>query len=445
LERVARESFEPAVAHQILSAYRRLLENPTDADQAGNLGMILQAYGKYEPAAICYRYAVERAPQTFRWWYYLGNVQTWLGEYDSGSTSLRKALALNANYLPGHVRLADVLVSSGENDEALDLYRKVIASKPHSSAAHLGLGRLLATQGDLDGAIASLSRASELRSHFAAAEYALAMAYRKKGELERARTHLERFQQSQQRSQHSDDPLLEAVASMYAGALTRFAAGSALAQEGKVREAIAEFEAAVEKNPKLVVAHVNLIAMYGQLNQPGNAEKHYKAAVEADPGWVEAYYNWGLLLVNQSRKGEATAVFRKAVELNPHYADAHVQLGILLEEKGEQDQAQHHYLLALESIPGHRQARYLAGVQNLRAGNFKEAIALLEGALEPEDARTPLCMQALAFAYEGAGQRARAIHYLTEARRRASAAGLQQFVSQVERDISRIAAEASRK
>jgi tetratricopeptide (TPR) repeat protein len=441
LEAISHEQFEPAVGRQIQRAYESLLADPADAERAGTLGMILQAYGKYQLAGICYRYASAQAPKTFRWAYYLGNIEAWLGESDRAVATLERAIALERNYAPARVRLADLLFSLGRPAEALSLYREVITEKPDFPAAHLGLGKALAADGNLDGAIRSLARACELNQHDAQAQYALAMAYRKKGDAEKARVHLERFARAKQRPQRSGDPLLDAVTSLYAGALTRFAAGSVFAQQGKLKEAAAEFEAALGVNPSLVVAHVNLIAMYARLGLADKAGQHFRAAVALDPGWVEAHYNWGLFLARQKRGVEAAAAFRKAVDLNPHYPDAHVQLGLLLEEAGRHAEAQRHYNLALESAPRHQQARYLAGVQLVRSGRFREAIDLLAGTLEPESARTPICMQALALAYAGAGDRERAIHYLNEARQRAVSSGMDQFAAQLDRDLARIKRE----
>lgn len=57
LQEIRQEEFEPAIGEQIRSAYDQALHNTRDAEVVGRLGMILQCYGKYEPAEICYRRA----------------------------------------------------------------------------------------------------------------------------------------------------------------------------------------------------------------------------------------------------------------------------------------------------------------------------------------------------------------------------------------------------
>jgi hypothetical protein len=69
--------FMPSVGEQIRFAYEQALHNTRDADVVGRLGMVLQCYGKYEPAEICYRRAWGLSPHTFRWVYYLGNIEAY--------------------------------------------------------------------------------------------------------------------------------------------------------------------------------------------------------------------------------------------------------------------------------------------------------------------------------------------------------------------------------
>jgi tetratricopeptide (TPR) repeat protein len=241
------------------------------------------------------------------------------------------------------------------------------------------------------------------------------MAYRKTGHSEKARDHLARYERVKLLPQPSEDSFMDAVKALYAGGLSHFAKGSALAREGRAGEAAAEFESALGVNPGLVMAHVNLIAMYGQIGQIAKAEQHFRIAVELDPGWVEAYYNWGLLLVRQRRTAEAAQAFGKAVELNPNYADAHAELAALDESAGRDQEAQRHCRLALESDPNHRQARYLLGRSLIRTGRMEEAIGHLLRTIQAEDRKTPVCMQMLAVAYQRSGDRERAAYYLREA------------------------------
>jgi Tfp pilus assembly protein PilF len=210
----------------------------------------------------------------------------------------------------------------------------------------------------------------------------------------------------------------------------------------KLQEAAAAFESALKVNPRMGIAHVNLIAIYGELNLPERAEQHYRDSVRLDPGWVEAQYNWGMFLFRQGRKEEAAEAFTRAVQLNPNYADAQAQLGLALEETGRPEEAEGHYRLALESNPAQRQAQYLLGRSLTRAGRFGEAISYLLETVQVEDVKTPVCMQLLAIAYERAGDLGRAVYYTRQARERAVSLKMHQLAAQLQRDLDRLAATA---
>jgi tetratricopeptide (TPR) repeat protein len=117
LQEIRQEEFEPAIGEQIRLAYEQALRNTSDAEPVGRLGMILQCYGKYEPAEICYRRARGLAPHAFRWAYYLGNIEAWLGKNQDAVNHVREALTLDESYNPARVRLGQLLFESGETQE----------------------------------------------------------------------------------------------------------------------------------------------------------------------------------------------------------------------------------------------------------------------------------------------------------------------------------------
>jgi tetratricopeptide (TPR) repeat protein len=438
LQEIRQEEFEPAIGEQIRSAYDQALHNTRDAEVVGRLGMILQCYGKYEPAEICYRRAWGLAPHTLRWVYYLGNIEAWLGRNQDAVRHIRESLTIEESYNPARVRLGQLLFESGDTQQSMTLFEESIRKNPRLAAAHLGLGRVLAASGNWPGAIASYRRSCGIFQNYAAAHYALGLAYRKNGDVAKAREQLELYELFKETPQPSEDPLMDEVKSLYAGGLTHFAKGSSLAREGKTTEAAAEFESALRVNPRLIMAHVNLIAMYGEQGQLDKAEQHFREASALDPGWAEAYYNWGLLLMRRQRTTEADEAFRKAITANPHYADAHVELGQLLDEAGRMTEAQQHFRLALEDAPANRQTHYLFGLSLIRTGQYSEAIAQLLETIKVEDEKTPICMQALAAAYQRAGDLKSAAHYTREARQRALSRNMTALAEQLQQDLVRL-------
>jgi len=442
LQEIQQEEFEPSVGEQIRLAYQESLQNPQDAELVGRLGMILQCYRKYELAAICYRRAWGLSPRSFRWTYYLGTVEELLGKTQQAIDHVREALKIDEHYAAAHVRLGQLLFESGDLQQSMHEYDESIRQNRSLASAHLGRGRILAASGNWSGAIESCRRACDLFHDYAAAHYALGMAYGKLGDKTNELEQLEIYQRLKKVPPPSEDALMDAVTSLYVGGNTYFENGFSLAQQGRTRQASIEFEYALKVNPRLMMAHVNLIAMYGALGMPDKAEKHFREAVRLDPGWAELYYNWGLLLYRERKLVEAEETLKKAIEVNPHYANAHVELGQLLDEAGLTGEAQQHFRLALEDAPYNRQAHYLFGCSLIHTGQFEDAITQLLETIKVEDDKTPLCMQALATAYLSAGDVKQALRYTQQARESAALHKMDELVAQLQKDIDRLSSEA---
>ena len=122
LEQLPREEFEPAIGNQIRLAYEEALHHPRDAEVVGRLGMILQCYGKYELAEICYRRALGLAAHSFRWTYYLGNIEAWVGKSQESISHIREVLTIDESYTPARVRLGQLLFESGDNHPSMQIY-----------------------------------------------------------------------------------------------------------------------------------------------------------------------------------------------------------------------------------------------------------------------------------------------------------------------------------
>jgi tetratricopeptide (TPR) repeat protein len=441
LQQLERDDFEPAVGEQIRLAYKKTIENPQDAELVGGLGMILQCYHKYELAELCYRRASALSPRSMNWIYYLGNLLGLRGKTQDAIHEIREALKIDDAYTPARVRLAQLLFESGELQNSLEEYQKSLQQNSTLATAYLGLGRLQAAQGAWADAIASYQKACSLFQDYAAAHYGLGMSYRKIGDDATSRLELELYQRSKKKPQPSEDPLLDTVNALYAGGNIHFANGTSLAQQGKLTQAAEEFESALKVNPRLMMAHVNLIAAYGRLGRADRAEAHFREAVKLDPGWVELYYNWALVLTREQRIPEAIEAFKKALDVNPNYVNAHLELGQILTVAGSISESQRHLRLGVENAPANREARYLLGSSLLSTGQIEEAIAHLAQSIKIEDDKTAICMQTLAVAYERAGDLDKALYYTRAARERAVSRQLNDLAAQLEREIDRLAGE----
>ena len=158
-----------------------------------------------------------------------------------------KALALDPNYVPARMSLADGLADEGKNDEAAAEYRKVLQSDPGNADSHCNLGCVLAAQGKTSDAMTELQEALRLNPSDASIHCDLGNLLVERGKLDEAATE-------------------------YRAAL-RFKSGSAeihcnlgaiLALEGQRQQAMDEFAEALRLNPNFAQAKERLKALAGK-------------------------------------------------------------------------------------------------------------------------------------------------------------------------------------
>ena len=434
------ETYEASVRAPIEQALRAAEAQPRDAERAGQLGMVLYANEQYEFAAACFARAQALAPDEPRWPYFLGRTQSNLATEDRGMAALRRTLRLQPDYLPAQVLLAKALVESGQTAEGRQLYEALLRARPDTAEAHYALGKLDAAGGQADAAIEHLRRACALWPSFGAAHFALARLYRDRGRAEEAQAEVDLYEKDKLGWPTVPDPFMSALASLKGGAAARLDKGVQLAEAGQLQAAAEEHEAALRADPKLLLAHVNLIRIYGTLGQNDRAEEHYRAGVALDPNLAELHYNHGVVLMGEGRGAEAAEAFRRAVELKPTYADAQNNYAYLLMSSGKLDEAVEHYQAAIAARPDHRAAHFNLGRILVNQGKLAEAIDQLAQTLEPDDEDSPRCTYALGAAYARAGNRSEALKYLTQARAKAEARGQADLVASIDKDLRRLEA-----
>ena len=106
--------------------------------------------------------------------------------------------------------------------------------------------------------------------------------------------------------------------------------GIALANQGKLGEAIQQYEKALQIKPGYAEAHYNLgdaLAARGELDE---AVRHYERALQFRPAYVKAYNNLGKALLQKGRVAEAIANFQRAMEIAPEYSPPYNNLAWIL-------------------------------------------------------------------------------------------------------------------
>jgi len=108
---------------------------------------------------------------------------------------------------------------------------------------------------------------------------------------------------------------------------------------------------ALDLDPDMAEAHVNLGRLFHVTGELGRAEPHYRDAVRLDPDDPTPHFNLGVLLEELGRQDEAVHAYRQAILRDPDFADAHCNLGLLLESLGRRQEAVRH-LMAASKLSG---------------------------------------------------------------------------------------------
>jgi len=123
-----------------------------------------------------------------------------------------------------------------------------------------------------------------------------------------------------------------------------FLKGSALDMDEARHNAAANwYRKALEIDPYLVPALINLANIHYGKDELAEAQALYERAIGLDPDFFEAHFNLGNIYHDLGRFQEAATCYRTALGLNPQYADAHFYLAITLEKTGLSSEAKPHW------------------------------------------------------------------------------------------------------
>ncbi len=231
----------------------------------------------------------------------LGTAFYEAGRHDDAAASFRRAIQVQADYVPAFNNLGVALRAAGRTDEAIGAYRQGLAVRDDYPDLHYNLAN----------ALLAIGRPAEAAEHLARAAAA-------NGDSAGVHNNL----------------------------------GAALADQGRFVEAIAEFERAVALEPGSSKAHRNLGNALIDVGRVDEAHRHLAEAVRLAPDDAEARYDLGAWLLSQDRNPEAVDAFTAAIRLRPRYAEAHNNLGIALGSTGDLTRAIAQFEEALRLQPG---------------------------------------------------------------------------------------------
>jgi tetratricopeptide (TPR) repeat protein len=108
-------------------------------------------------------------------------------------------------------------------------------------------------------------------------------------------------------------------------------------------EAAAAYRKALQLDPYLVAALINLANIHYSRDELAESQALYERAIGLESDFFEAHFNLGNIYHDLGRFPEAQACYREALRLNPFYADAHFYLAVTFEKMGLSQDARPHW------------------------------------------------------------------------------------------------------
>lgn len=150
---------------------------------------------------------------------------------------------------------------------------------------------------------------------------------------------------------------------------------------GQFAQAEAEYRNYQQQHPPHPEVSFNLGLALHRQGRLEEAILNYQHALRLTPNLLEAYQNLGHACHTLLRLDEAMDSYRRALEINPDHAEIHNNLGNVLKEQGELDQAIQHYEQALRIKPQYAMAHSNLGNALRDLGLLDEALACYQKAL----------------------------------------------------------------
>ena len=161
-------------------------------------------------------------------------------------------------------------------------------------------------------------------------------------------------------------------------------AGRALTLQGRLEDAVRQYERAIALDPGCLAALYNRATLLLQMDRPAEALASLDALIARAPAPAPVHLVRGNALSTLGRKEAALAAFDEAVRLDPRAPLGHCNRGNTLLALGRPDEALISLDRALAAAPGHALASYNRGNVLVALGRLTDALASFDQAVRSD-------------------------------------------------------------
>lgn len=317
-------------------------ENQTQPDLLNLLGQAQLANKDAAGALETYSKLVKVLPKSAVAQYHLANVHVALKNESAAADDIKRALALQPDYLPAHLAQVELAIRANKPALALESARTLQKQPNNAAIGYVLEGDLLVRDKKQDQALAMYEKA-----------YALQPSSKVLLTIHRAMT-------AAGKEAQGDARLADWVKKNPKDVLVATYIAERSLTKGQLKQAATQFEAIVKSTPNNGVALNNLAWTYQQLKDPKaleTAERAYRASGD-HPAVMDTL---GAILLEQGDLKRAVPLLQKGVSLAPNSGDLRLHLAQALIKSGDKAGAKKELeLLASKgSGPGANQAKEL--------------------------------------------------------------------------------------
>ncbi|XZN96645.1 MAG: tetratricopeptide repeat protein [Microcoleus sp.] len=257
-----------------IRSYSQALElRPNFAEVRANIGSMYFKMDRLEEAIAHYEAAIVLSPNLAGAHWNLGKVYHKYGNVEAAIACFQRTSELNPQLVGAdfHFNLANRLFTQGKRDEAIESYLKAIAIKPDWAEAYANIGSARSQQGNLDAAITYYQKAVELKPELEVLHSNLANSFLQQGKYELAVT-------SYQNALKIKPDWADVHANL----------GNALSMLGKLEEAQASYQEALVFKPNWAEVYCRMGHIQKQ-DKPLEAIANFEKAIEFNPKFSEAH------------------------------------------------------------------------------------------------------------------------------------------------------------
>jgi tetratricopeptide (TPR) repeat protein len=317
--------FKQARHQEAINLLQHVVEaNPGNQDAEVQLFRVLVLTNHINQARPMAPKLLAERPHDSEVLYLNGIVERILGDYAQAKAHLEEAVSLDPEFFNSRYDLGMVLVFLHEWKEAAEQLEKAIALGAPEPQVHFELAKALRGLGENDRAQEEMKQYQQLKKAEEANLEAVTSARQGDKDLEdgKVKEALAHYREAAEREPDN--------------AGYKYKLALALHQAGDTEGERAELEKAVKLNPELAGAQKRLGYLLSQSGDTAGAIEHFRLAVQAAPAWVEAWINLAGAQAEAGQFDAARDAVATALRLDPANAEAHELSDMLVRDPAAQ-------------------------------------------------------------------------------------------------------------